>query len=255
MTIVPIHNKKKYEFWRLIAPYLLFPLNHIIEPENGIDYEAGFRLSTIVVTWTFIESFTRTVLYEQGHISTNEIAARPEWRKKYSCINKLKRFFKNREAKSKEDMEWYNNVEKRFIEKIEKGLWRDLLEISEQLGKPLKLNLDDTTWEFLKHFHNLRNGFVHGVGIELKKSNFPDVVENSVTSRYEKALKYFNKGSEGNKIINLEKLLETQDIDLVLNKKVTDAVIERTITAVDEIANLFPETNAAKDWQEVRNTA
>jgi len=255
MIIVPIHNEKKYEIWRLIAPYLLFPLNHTIEPENGFNYEAGFRLTTIIAALTFLESFTRTVLYEQGEISINEIVARPEWHKKYSCIDRLKRFFKNRERKSKEDIEWYNHVNKKFLEDIEEGYWIDLLEISKQLGKPIESSISQASWEFLTHLKNLRNGLVHGVGIEFKKSNFPDKVGNSVTSKYLKALKYFDKGRRENKIINLEELLETQDIDLVLNKKVTDAVIERTIKAVDEIANLFPETNAAKDWQEVRNMA
>jgi len=62
MIIVPVHNKKKYEIWRLIAPYLSLPLNHTLEPENSVNYEAGFRLNTIIVALTFLESFTRRVL-------------------------------------------------------------------------------------------------------------------------------------------------------------------------------------------------
>jgi hypothetical protein len=96
MKLIPIHNTRKYNFWRITTPYLLFPLNHKIESENGIDYELGFRLSTIITVWTTIESFVRAALHEKGQVSINKISQKSECQQKITCWGKIKRFFKGK---------------------------------------------------------------------------------------------------------------------------------------------------------------
>jgi hypothetical protein len=148
-------------------------------------------------------------------------------------------------------MEWYKDVRNSFLNSIAAAAWTDLKNISENIDLSIKHGITDQGWQFLTHLYNLRNGFVHGATIEFEKSNF-EQIDDKVTRKYQKALKYFDKGKRENKIIDYDKLLKTQEIDLILNKKVTDVIIERAVKVIDELAELYTGTNTSSDWKKMR---
>lgn len=244
MKIQPSAQGKYYELWNLNAMYLLYPLNNTL----GVPYERGFRANTIVNCWGTIESFTRCALHNYALRNFKDLDLDESWKVKYSCIELIQRLFKGKETKDYQDFVRNDELHQQYLHRIEEAAWKDLKFISKEVGLKLSAtSIDHDCWEFLKHLYSLRNGFMHGVTIKIIQSNSPHL-QDEITNKYFKAIKYLDKS----KVINQANLIATQSIDLILNKKVTDYIINKTIDCLDCLSTLYDNTFPSRDWKMMR---
>lgn len=242
-VIKPTWQGKEHQIWRHTISFLLFPLNESLPKE----YELGFRLTTINAAWSTIESFLRCLLNEFAKHNFDTLDLPSEWKVKYSLCQKIKRFKLNKNEKQWEDFNKKLELKTIYCKRIEDAAWKDLNVISKEMNFDLIKLTKDNLWEFIKHLQNIRNGLMHGVSIKIMKSNF-DEFDDEITEKYFKSLGYLEK----RKVLKKSDLIATQDINLILNKQVTDLIINETILVLDNFGDIFSTTMTAKAWKEAR---
>jgi hypothetical protein len=208
-------------------------------------YELGFRLTTINASWSTIESFLRCLLNEFVKRNFDTLQLPAYWKVKYSLVQKIKRCNLNQNEKQWADFKKKLELKEKYCKRIEDAGWSDLNIIAKEMSFDLKKLTKDSLWEFITHLYNIRNGLMHGVTIKIMKSNF-DKFEDDISEKYYKSLGYLEK----RKVLKKSDLISTQDINLILNKQVTDLIINETILVLDSFADLFSTTMTANSWKE-----
>ncbi len=246
MAVIPPTKKgKTYSIWRILVPFILFPHSSTIHPL----FEPGLRLNTITSCWSMIEAFTRNCLDEIVLTKYHEIPLPKDYQHKFSFLDKLLNLFRSKAKIEDLRLRSELNLKVKLSDKITDVSWSQLGTIAETVGFPLN-SISNESWAFTKHLYNLRNAFLHGRKIKILKSNF-ESHPDEITERYNKALRYF----ESKKAISLQRLIDTQDINELLNKSLTDVVIDETVKALDELAELFKNTYESAQYKKLRTNA
>lgn len=241
--IIPIKEGQNYPLWSILMNFSLYSMNNILPDE----YDIGLRVSIINNSWIAVESFTKECLYEFIMRYYDNMEVIEEYKYSKGCITNIIEC-----TKSKDEIEWVEYQEKlklkeAFANHIKTLSWYPLLKICNSINLPIENKISQ--WEFLKNLYRLRNGLTHGQGFKILKSNF-DSIEDEVSKEYFKSINYLN----GKKVIDKGKLINTQNINHLINKKLSDFVINETAKAFDDISNIFEKTSNAQRWkQNMRN--
>lgn len=213
----PSTKGRNYQTWLLILPYLHYPKNTQIRNHADV----GFRLTTIISCWAMIESFVRHAL---SHIAMKD----------FENLDLKLKYLKRKDIDESDDinLQYYLRV-------ISKAAWGELKSISSDMDLSIK-NINPDNWEFLIHMYNLRNRFVHGNEFMVGKGT--ESSDNDMISKdYQKALMYLEK----HKLVNLKKLIDDQEISMILNKQVTDFLINMSLDTLDKFSDLYEGTSAS----------
>lgn len=228
----------------MLMNYSLFSMGNTLPKEH----EHGFRISVINSCWIAIESFLKECMYELIMREYNTLNIPVEFQYKVGCIGRIKSIFKSKlELKTQKQIAELGLKEK-FANNVKSSSWYPALNYAAEIQRPIEKSIGQ--WEFLVNLYRFRNSFTHGQPIKILRSNF-DSVKDEVSKEYIKSIRYLN----GKGVINLDKLIQTQDIDLLLNGYTTDFIINETSKALDEIAKLFDTTMTANQWIIMRKTA
>jgi len=226
-----------YETWLLILPYLYHPRTHTINHHSDV----GFRLTTIISCWAMIESFVRHALIDSVNRNYRELQLYDKLEKRKlqkANKNKLTGWVKNiLRRKGEVSVKQENQARIAYVNEIQGASWGKLQNISKEIGLPIN-SIDNTSWEFLKYLYSLRNRFVHGVSFMVMKGTSTRD-NDEISKEYEKALKYLSR----KRIIDQTRLVNTRDINEVLNKKTTDYCIKMSCNCLHELGDLYVGTS------------
>jgi len=211
-----------YPVWLMVYNYLHFEL----EPELPLEVDLGLRITKINQSFFAIESFLKDSLI---HFVQSDLTF---------PLNAY--FARGKKYKSDVTIQSNNFTQAEIIRDF---TWGRLKVISKELGNPIK---DIPNHEFVVNLYLLRNGLVHGNYIEILKSHTL-LSTDELYKPYYKALEYF--GNEG--VINIRDIIDSQDIYKLLNKKLTDFIIENMKKVLNDIVTLYPEGLTATKWKEI----
>lgn len=233
--IKPTKEGKTYSLWQILMNFSIFSM------ENELDeaMDLGLRISIVNNSWISIESFIKDCLYEYIMRFYNDISFPNTSNKDYvlSLVNSTKTDFKLSENTDFHDLE----LKEIFSSIVKKQSWYPLLTICNDLQLPIEKKISQ--WEFLQNLYRLRNGITHGQGFRIMKSNF-EHFEDEISEEYIKSIRYLN----GKKVINISKIIETQDINEIVNKKLSDFIVTETAKAFDDLSKVFEKTTIAQRW-------
>jgi len=237
----PSWQGKSYSIWTLAANYLNFPLGNTV---NSL-MEPGLRMTSIITSWSMIESFVRECLTEQILRRYDEIEKPEEWKYKLTCWQRIKNLFKNK-LKVREEREIIElHLKTKFANYISNdrdASWNLLTKVSKQIGYDLE-QIPNSNWSFMKNLYHLRNGLVHGKGIKILQSNSNNL-KDDISKHYVKSINFLNNKN----VISKSRLISTKNIDELLNKNTTDYIIQESYALMDEIKKVYHNTFTANQW-------